>query len=76
MMETDRLLQQSFPNSRVLLQVHDELLIEARESDANQIMSAVRQVMERSDLLMSFTGHAMATPLKANVSCGASWGAL
>ncbi|BCW92311.1 MAG: DNA polymerase I, thermostable [Thermoanaerobaculum sp.] len=55
---------QGFP-ARVLLQVHDELVLEAEHAKANEVASLVKATMEHVAEL--------AVPLKADVGVGPSW---
>jgi DNA polymerase-1 len=50
----------------LLLQVHDELILECPEEDASEIAAVVKQVMESSTRLN--------VPLRVSVECGKSWG--
>ncbi len=53
MIKVDEHLAQNYPSAKLLLQVHDELLIEAREDEAQKIKQEVQQIMENSaDLLV------------------------
>jgi DNA polymerase-1 len=52
---------------RLLLQVHDELILEADESAAQRVAALAREVMEGAATL--------AVPLKAEVGIGRSWAA-
>ena len=53
MIKGDEHLTQKYPSARLLLQVHDELLIEARSDEAEQIKQEIQQIMEGSaDLLV------------------------
>jgi DNA polymerase-1 len=54
--------------SLVILQVHDELVLEAPEGDAAQAETVVREEMENA--------HPLAVPLKVDVSRGANWAEL
>ena len=51
--------------ARMLLQIHDELVIEAPEAEVEAVMGLVRQHMER--------GEGLAVPLIATVGAGPSW---
>jgi DNA polymerase-1 len=53
--------------SRILLQVHDEIILESPEEEAQAVAGIVREVMER------VTEHAI--PLKVQCEIGDSWGA-
>lgn len=62
----DRLLQGGF-KSRILLQVHDELLLEVVDSEVNTVSQIVREAMEGAVTL--------SVPLVADVKLGKSWAA-
>jgi len=51
--------------SRLLLQVHDELVLEVPEREADDVSKLVREVMENV--------HPMEVPLKVDVAMGKSW---
>ncbi len=51
--------------SRILLQIHDELLFEVHEEELSTIKSAVRDIMENVVKLK--------VPLKVNISLGKNW---
>jgi len=51
--------------SRLILQVHDELVVEAPEAEADRAAGVVREEMERV--------HPMCVPLKVDVSTGMNW---
>jgi DNA polymerase-1 len=76
MLQAHKLLASEHPKSRILLQVHDELLIEVPKSDVEVVKNAVQQVMENQNLLSGLLAQPLQTPLRANVSSGASWGEL
>ena len=62
----DRLLQGGY-KSRILLQVHDELLLEVVNSEANAVSQIVREAMEGAVTL--------SVPLVTDVKMGKSWAA-
>ena len=51
--------------SRMILTVHDELLFEAPETDADEVAALVRRVMENAETLN--------VPLTVDVGIGANW---
>ena len=51
--------------SRMLLQVHDELLLEVPEDEEETVTALVRDVMEGV--------HPMKVPLKVDTTSGGSW---
>jgi DNA polymerase-1 len=59
-----RLAEQS-PESRLILQVHDELVVEAPEKDAERVKAIVVDAMENVEELRA--------PLRVAASVGASW---
>lgn len=58
-------LPTSHPDARLLLQIHDELVLEAPEAQAESIASTVRQTMESA---MELT-----VPLKVDIGWAKSW---
>ena len=58
-------LAQSFPNARMILTVHDELLFEAPASEAAEVAALVRDKMARAVPL--------AVPLDVDVGIGENW---
>jgi len=66
MLRVDALLRERFPSSRLILQVHDELIVEAPEADARAVAEALSKAMaEAMDLTV---------PLRVGVETAASWG--
>lgn len=65
MVNLDKWLRENKPAAMLLLQVHDELLVEADEADANDIKEAMQRIMSESVKLD--------LPLKAEVNIGKSW---
>ena len=66
MIDVDAALAGRFPKARMLLQVHDELLIEAPESDAAALADFLKETMEAAVDL--------SVPLCVSVETGRSWG--
>jgi DNA polymerase-1 len=60
-------LKQEKLSSRILLQVHDEIILEAPEEEVERASRIVQEIME------SASGHAI--PLKVHCETGESWGA-
>ncbi|MBP6941138.1 MAG: hypothetical protein KBB65_05135, partial [Syntrophorhabdaceae bacterium] len=54
-------------SSRLILQIHDELLFEAKEDEADRLEALVRDEMERVVTL--------SVPLKVSIGKGYSWAA-
>ncbi|AOV98423.1 DNA polymerase I [Edwardsiella hoshinae] len=65
MIAVDAWLQQSQPQVRMIMQVHDELVFEVPEARVNEVVSHVRTLMESS--------LALAVPLKVDIGCGDNW---
>ena len=67
MIRLDAALRERRAPGRLLLQVHDELILEADESSAQRVAALAREVMEGAATL--------AVPLRADVGIGPSWAA-
>ncbi|HFC03986.1 MAG TPA: DNA polymerase I, partial [Nitratifractor salsuginis] len=65
MLEIDTLIREEALPAGMLLQIHDELIFEAEEAEAERIAERFRQMMERIYLLE--------VPLKCSVSIAESW---
>ena len=64
MLRVQELIDSQFPEVRMLLQVHDELLFEVPDAQVDAFSEALVPVMEQSDL---------SVPLKVEVGRGQSW---
>ncbi|MEG1806222.1 MAG: DNA polymerase [Clostridia bacterium] len=51
--------------SKLILQIHDELLIDAKKSEKDKVIKILKEEME--------TAVALNVPLPVNVSVGESW---
>ena len=65
MIDLWRELQRKGAESRLLLQVHDELVLEVPEKEAEEVSALVRQVMEGC--------YELSVPLKVDITLGPSW---
>ena len=65
MIRVDRALRESFPEAKLLLQVHDELIVECPEDRAPQVAALVSREMENVAQLK--------VPLTAEAKFGKSW---
>jgi DNA polymerase-1 len=65
MLRVDEELRRAGSQSRILLQVHDELLLEIPEGEADEIPALVRAAME--------SVHRLEVPLAVDQKTGASW---
>ena len=65
MLELDRRLEEEGLASRLLIQVHDELVLEAPEQERSQVSAMVRECMQGC--------YPLEVPLVAEVRSGASW---
>jgi DNA polymerase-1 len=66
MLDVNRALGAAYPDSRLLLQVHDELLVEVPEADASGVARLLKETMEGA--------VSLAVPLRVSVEKGESWG--
>lgn len=58
-------LKNEFPDAKLILQVHDELIIEAPEKDAEKVAELLKNTMEGACDL--------SVPLTVEVACGKTW---
>ncbi len=65
MIRVDEALQANYPQAKLLLQVHDELIVEAPEEIASQVSEIVSSTMEKVATLQ--------VPLLAEAKWGKSW---
>ncbi|HAZ18714.1 MAG TPA: hypothetical protein DCY75_00895, partial [Clostridiales bacterium] len=65
MVNVDRRLAKEHKKSRLILQVHDELIIEAHQSEADTIKALLKEEMEKA--------VALSVLLQADVNIGKTW---
>ena len=65
MIQVDQYLKENYEDARLLLQVHDELIVQAREEDAQKIEEEMIRIMEEAVKLR--------VDLKVEASIGKSW---
>lgn len=70
MLRLHRRLAVEFPQARLLLQIHDELVIECPTPMADDVAAACKSEMERRD----YGDVVLRVPLVAEVGIGRSWG--
>lgn len=58
-------LKEEYPEAKLIMQVHDELIIEAPEKDAENIAALLKETMENACELT--------VPLTVEVACGKTW---
>lgn len=58
-------ISKNYPQTKMLLQVHDEIILECPEADVKEIAQLTKQVME--------SAIALTIPLKVDVSVGKNW---
>ena len=66
MLEADKLIQEKYPEAKMILQIHDELLFEVPEKTAEKFAQDVKVVME--------SVYGLSVPLVADVKIGDNWG--
>ncbi|UTC61439.1 DNA polymerase I [Treponema sp. OMZ 787] len=66
MLEVDKALKKQKLDAAILLQVHDELIIETSESEREKVMAIVKEKMEGVIKL--------SVPLRVSIESGMSWG--
>lgn len=65
MIAVDAWLQTEKPHADMLMQVHDELVFEVKESELDSVTTKIRELMEQSMQLD--------VPLKVDVGIGDNW---
>jgi len=65
MVDVDKVLVEEFPSARMLLQVHDELVIEIEEEKAEAMCKRVKAVMEQA--------FEFKVPLKVDYGFAKNW---
>jgi DNA polymerase-1 len=65
MIKVHERLAKEYPDARLIMQVHDELIIEAPEKDANAVAELLKNTME--------SACEMAVPFTVEVACGKTW---
>lgn len=65
MLRVDALLRDAYPTAKLILQVHDELLIEATMEDSSAVANAVKDAMQRV--------YPLRVPLDAVAHIGQNW---
>jgi DNA polymerase-1 len=65
MIHVDRKIKQETLNSRMLLQVHDELIFEVPEEELDQMKDVIKNEMENA--------LSLSVPLKVEISVGKNW---
>jgi len=68
MLAIDRLIEGGTLKVKMLLQIHDELIFEAKEKDCEKAMTRIKKEMEGVMELR--------LPLEVKVACGKNWGEL
>ena len=58
-------LKEEIPKARLIMQVHDELIIEAPEAEAEQVAQLLKETME--------SACDLSVPLTVEVACGKTW---
>ena len=65
MINVERALEQSGLDARLILQVHDELIVECREEDAQEVLKILKNEMEGA--------ASLAVSLVAEAAIGKNW---
>ena len=69
----DRLVSDGL-KARIVLQIHDELLVEAPAEESTQVQALMKEVMEDRSLLSSFGINELDVFMKVDCGVGATWG--
>tara|TARA_Y100001970_G_scaffold161529_1_gene197514 strand:+ start:9648 stop:12422 length:2775 start_codon:yes stop_codon:yes gene_type:complete len=68
-----KLSEQKFKKTRILLQIHDELIFETPKEDANRISKIITEEMAS---VVNSDQHSFSIPLTVDINIGDNWGAL
>jgi DNA polymerase-1 len=68
MLKVAAVIKERFPEARLLLQVHDELILEAPEAIAPAVAAAVEEAMA--------SAHTLSLPLRVGVELARNWGGM
>lgn len=66
MLAADKLIREKYPEAKMVLQIHDELLFEVPEKQADKFAADIKTEME--------TAYKLSVSLVANVKVGDNWG--
>ncbi len=66
MIEIDKELSEISSDSKMLLQVHDELVFEVPKKDVKKVSKFVEEIMENI--------HKLDVPIKVEIGVGDNWG--
>ena len=66
MLDVAKALKEAKLKTSILLQVHDELILENPENEVGQSTSLVKKVMEEA--------YKLSVPLRTSISTGKNWG--
>ena len=68
MINVNRRLHEELPATKMILQLHDELIFEAPETDLDQATQLVKNEMEATGTVLG-----LSVPLKVDVGVGKNW---
>ena len=66
MIEVDKILRQEGFKTKILLQIHDELIFEAPQNEVEKVKPIIKDIMEKS---CSFLG----IPMVVQIASGNNW---
>ena len=67
----EKLLDKKYKNSKMILQIHDELIFECLKRDENEVKKIVKQAMIS---VSSSDHHMFSIPLEVSINSGNNWG--
>ncbi len=71
MIKIDKILEKNKDDTKMLLQIHDELIFECRKKKENKIKKIIKDSMES---VSSSEHHMFSIPLQVSISSGNNWG--
>ena len=71
MIKIDKILEQKEYSSKMLLQIHDELIFECSKKDENKTKKIIKDAMTS---VSSSEQHMFSIPLEVSINSGNNWG--
>ena len=71
MIKIDKLLERQNDSTKMILQIHDELIFECLKKNENMVKKIVKDAMTS---ISSSEYHMFSIPLEVNVNSGNNWG--
>lgn len=74
MIEVSKVIEEKFPNTKLILQVHDELIVECPKEKASEVCETIQSVMEDPALFKVMGISKLRVTMKTDLEVGENWG--